>query len=166
MAEVRIALSVRDLDRADLPACRWAGSARHVQQLAEQLRRADAGEVDYLAVCTPVRLPLAVGGVDYTVKEGAGTLWQFGVHPALQSCGIGTLLIRSAEQRISDRGPARAELGVEESNPRARALYERLRYWAYGREPGSWDVEAEDGSLQRYETMCTLMRRKRLGEPA
>ncbi|WP_189914464.1 hypothetical protein [Kitasatospora xanthocidica] len=51
----------------------------------------------------------------------------------------------------------RAELGVEESNPRARALCERLGYRAFGREPDSWDVDAEDGSLQRYGTMCTLM---------
>ncbi|WP_327072778.1 GNAT family N-acetyltransferase [Kitasatospora purpeofusca] len=94
-----------------------------------------------------------------TVRPGAGTLWQLGVHPALQSCGIGTLLVRSAEQRISARGLALAELGVEESNPRARALYERLGYRAFGSELESWDVEAEDGSLRRYETLCTLMRK-------
>lgn len=50
------------------------------------------------------------------------------------------------------------ELGVEEANPRTRALYERLGYRAFGRERDSWDLEAEDGSLQRHETMCTLMR--------
>ena len=54
------------------------------------------------------------------------------VHPALQSCGIGALLIQAAEQRIRLRGLQRAELGVEDSNPRARALYERLGYAAYG----------------------------------
>ncbi|WP_405365635.1 GNAT family N-acetyltransferase [Kitasatospora sp. NBC_00039] len=159
MAEIRIVLSVRDLAQADLPSCGWAGDALHVRQLADQLRRAEAGEIDYLAVCTPVGLPVALGGVDYTVKESAGMLWQLGVHPALQSCGIGTLLIRSAEQRITARSLARAELGVEEDNPRARALYERLGYRAYGREPDSWDVEAENGSIRRYETMCTLMRK-------
>jgi ribosomal protein S18 acetylase RimI-like enzyme len=82
------------------------------------------------------------------------------VHGALQSCGIGTLLIKAAEQRIRARGLRRAELGVEESNPRARALYERLGYVAYGREPDAWDEEAPDGSISRYETMCTLMRKE------
>ncbi|NUR59521.1 MAG: GNAT family N-acetyltransferase [Catenulispora sp.] len=157
MTEITLHLSVRGLTDTDLPSCGWAGSAKHVRELVHQIRRAEAGEVDYLAVCTPVGLPVAVGGVDYTVKPGAGTLWQLSVHPALQSCGIGTLLVRSAEQRISARGLTRAELGVEESNPRARALYERLGYRAFSRELDSWDVEAEDGSLQRYETMCTLM---------
>jgi ribosomal protein S18 acetylase RimI-like enzyme len=82
------------------------------------------------------------------------------VHEALQSCGIGTILIQAAEQRIRGRSLRRAELGVEESNPRARALYERLGYVAYGREPDGWDEEAPDGSVTRYETMCTLMRKE------
>lgn len=159
MTEITLQLSVRDLTHADLPSCAWAGDALHVRQLADQIRRAEAGEIDYLAVCTPVGLPVAVGGIDYTVKPGAGEIWQLGVHPALQSCGIGTLLIRSAEQRIAARGLTRAELGVEEDNPRARALYERLGYQAYGREPDSWDVVAEDGSVRRYQTTCTLMRK-------
>jgi ribosomal protein S18 acetylase RimI-like enzyme len=48
------------------------------------------------------------------------------VQPALRSCGICTVLIQTAEQRISARGLPRAELGVEDDNPRARALYEML----------------------------------------
>ncbi|WP_030947125.1 GNAT family N-acetyltransferase [Streptomyces sp. NRRL S-646] len=159
MTDIRISLSVRDLTHEDLPSCDWSGSAMHVRQIAEQLRRAERGEVDYLAVCGPSDVPVAIGGVDYVLKSGAGTLWQLGVHPALQSCGIGTLLISSAEARITARGLAVAELGVEESNPRARALYERLGYRPYGRELDSWDVETEEGSIKRYETMCTLMRK-------
>jgi ribosomal protein S18 acetylase RimI-like enzyme len=58
---------------------------------------------------------------------------QLAVHRALQSCGIGTILIEASEQRIRARGLHRAELGAEECNPRARALYERLGYIAYGR---------------------------------
>lgn len=48
----------------------------------------------------------------------------------------------------------------EENNPRARALYERLGYVAYDRRPDSWDEQAPDGSLRRYETLCTLMRKE------
>ena len=71
----------------------------------------------------------------------------------------GPLLIAAAEQRILTRGLHRAERGVEECNPRARALYERLGYAAYGRKPEAWDGQAEDGSVRRYETVCTLMRK-------
>ena len=160
MAEVVIPLLIRDLTPEDLPSCAWWVSAWDRARLATTLERARRGEVEYLAVCPPAGLPVALGGVDYTLTSGAGTLWQLAVHGALQSCGIGTLLIEAAEQRIRARGLRRAELGVEECNPRARALYERLGYVAYGRKPEAWDEQAEDGSVRRYETVCTLMRKE------
>ncbi|MFF1464010.1 GNAT family N-acetyltransferase [Streptomyces sp. NPDC058330] len=158
-ATVTLPVSVRDLSPRDLPACTWSGSATHLRSVERELARAAAGEVDYLAVCAPVDLPVAIGGIDYRVREGAGTLWQLAVLPALQGRGLGTLLVRAAEQRVRHRGLRRAEPAVEEDNPRARALYERLGYVAYGREPDAWVEEGPDGSIRRPETMCVLMAR-------
>lgn len=110
MTEVVIPLTIRALTAADLPACGWSGSRTHLMSVSVQLERAARGEVEYLAVCPPSGLPVA--------------------------------------------------LGVEESNPRARALYERLGYDAYGREPDSWDEVGPDGKIFRYETMCTVMRKE------
>lgn len=87
---------------------------------------------------------MGLGGIDYAKTSGAGTIWMLEVHPALQSCGIGTVLIRAAEKRIHANGLHRAEFGVEVGNPRARALHERLGCRAHGREPDSWDQEAPD----------------------
>lgn len=159
MTDVVLKLSARDLLHADLASCGWAGSAHHLAGVARQLERARLGEVDYLAVCPATDIPVAKGGVDYQVKDGVGTLWQLAVQPALQSCGIGTFLVQAAELRIRNRGLRHAELGVEENNPRARALYERLGYVAYDRRPDSWEEQAPDGTLRRYETMCTLLRK-------
>lgn len=160
MTEIVIPLTIRDLTPEDLPSCAWWVSAWDRGRLGQTLERARRGDVDYLAVCPPSGLPVALGGVDYTLTPGAGTLWQLAVHGALQSCGIGTLLIGAAEQRIRARGLHRAELSVEESNPRAGALYERLGYTACGRKPEAWDEQAGDGSIRRYETVCTLMRKE------
>ena len=160
MTEVVIPLIIRDLTPGDLPSCAWSGSAVHLASIARMLERAQRGEVDYLAACPPSGLPVALGGIDYAENPGAGTLVQLVVHGALQSCGIGTILIRAAEQRILARGLHRAELGVEESNSRARALYDRLGYVTYGRAPESWDEQAPDGTVVRYETICTLMRKE------
>ncbi|WP_126639644.1 GNAT family N-acetyltransferase [Embleya hyalina] len=158
-AAVVVPVRVRDLLPRDLPACTWSGSATHLRHVERALARRAIGEVDYLAVCTPVDLPVAIGGIDYRTRRDAGTLWQLAVHPALRSCGLGTLLVRAAERRISERGLHIVELAVEEDNPRARALYERLGYAAYGRAPDAWDEEGPDGSTRRYETICVLMRR-------
>ncbi|WP_211241200.1 GNAT family N-acetyltransferase [Pseudonocardia spinosispora] len=150
-------LSVRDLRQEDLRWCSWSGTALHLWRVAGELERARTDAVDYLAVCSPADLPVAIGGVDYEVNPATGTLWQLVVHPALRSRGIGTLLIRTAEQHIVAKGLCRAELGVEESNTRARALYERLGYLSYDRKPGVREVEEPTGLIRRYETVCTVM---------
>ena len=155
MPEIVVPLTVRDLTVEDLPACVWAGSG-----VPPALERARRGEVDYLAVCPPSGQPIALGGVIYTEIPGAGVVWQLSVYPALRSCGIGTILIRALEQRIRARGLRWAELGVDENKSRPRALYERLGYVVSGREPDGWDEQAPDGSIRRYETMITLMRKE------
>jgi ribosomal protein S18 acetylase RimI-like enzyme len=158
VADIVVPLTIRDLTRADLPACAWSGSATHLVSVAAALDRAERGEVDYLCACPPSGLPVGLAGVDYARSPGAGTLWQLTVHRALQSLGIGTLLIRAAEQRIRARGLDRAELAVEQSNPRARALYERLGYVEFDRETQAWTDQTEDGRFFRYETVCALLR--------
>jgi ribosomal protein S18 acetylase RimI-like enzyme len=160
MPEVVVPLTIRDLTAEDLPSCAWLGSAPYLASVARALERARRGETDCLAVWPPSGVPVALGGVDYTKTPGAGRLQHLEVRAALRSCGIGTLLIQAAEQRIRVRGLRWAELKVEECNPRACALYERLGYLACGRGPASWDTEGEDGSLTRYETVCTLMRKQ------
>jgi ribosomal protein S18 acetylase RimI-like enzyme len=160
MPEIAMRIEVRDLGPGDLESCGWAGTATHLAAIAGALERARLGEVEYLAACPPSDLPVGLGAIDYAKTSSAGTIWMLEVHPALQSCGIGTVLIRAAEQRTRARGLHRAELGVEDINPRARALYERLGYAAYGSEPDSWDQQADDGTISHYETTLTLMRKE------
>jgi GNAT superfamily N-acetyltransferase len=160
MAEVVISLTVRDLTEEDLPACGWYGTATDLAYVAEAIQRRRRGEVDYLAVCPPSGLPVAVGGADYTKPPGAATVWQLSVQAELRSCGIGTVLIGALEQRVRARGLRWVELGVDDNSSRARALYERLGYVVSGSEIGSWDQEAADGSTTRYETRITLLRKE------
>jgi hypothetical protein len=60
-----------------------------------------------------------------------------------------------------------AELGVDDASSRPRGLYERLGYVVSGSEIGSWDVDAPDGSVTRYQTTITLLRKElpRLSPP-
>ena len=64
------------------------------------------------------------------------------------------------EQRVRTRGLAFAALGVEDNNPRARRLYERLGYQAVGRQHASWEYEDDDGALRLYETTLTILRKR------
>jgi ribosomal protein S18 acetylase RimI-like enzyme len=138
-------LEVDDLRPEDLSDIAWSGSPAHLRHVAEALDRAATGEVDYLAVRAPGGLPVAIGGVDFTVHEGAGTLWQLSTREAFRGLGLGTRLIAEAEERIRRRGLCRAMLGVEDDNARARALYERLGYRECGHERASWERETAAG---------------------
>jgi hypothetical protein len=113
LTKVVVPLTVRDLTAADLPACAWSGSAGHIRSIAMALERAERGEVDYLAVCPPSGFPVALGGVDYARNPDAGTLWQLAVHGAVQSCGIGTILIGagSCARRCRSRAPVSRPAG-------------------------------------------------------
>lgn len=156
-ARVAFPVTIRDLRHEDLEACSWSGPATHLRYISSALDRVRDGTVDYLAVCPPSGLPVAMGGVDYEVAPEFGNIWQLAVHPALQSCGLGSVLIEAAERRIVARGRHRAELAVADDNRRARALYERLGYRAYRRSTDAWDAQRPDGTVIRYETPCTLM---------
>ena len=157
MPMLTIPLEIRDLTTADLPACSWMGGRPHLVAMTTAVDRAARDEVAFLAVCGPAGVPIAAGAIDFTKRPRAGLLWMLAVHPLLQSCGIGTALIAAGEERIRAHGWDRAEISVEDINPRAQALYERLGYAAYGTEQESWDEEAPDGTVRRYDARCVTM---------
>lgn len=162
MTRIAVQVTIRDLDAGDVASLGWSGSPAHLASVRDQLGRVASGEVEYLAACLPSGMPVGKVEIDYAHGAGVGTLCQAAVHPVLQSCGIGTRLVHEAEQRITARGYTTAELAVEHDNPRARKLYERLGYVAYGNELDEWDewdAEDTDGRIVRRCTMCTLMRK-------
>lgn len=149
------ALRVDDLNRDDLARIGWSGTERHVQSVAEVLDRVEQGEAEYLAVRGPDGAPISLGAINYWEAPGVGTIFQLSTHPDLQGLGLGTALITQAEERIRRRGLQVARMGVEDDNPRARALYERLGYVPTGRRSVSWEAQRSDGSLFLYETVIT-----------
>jgi hypothetical protein len=51
-------------------------------------------------------------------------------------------------------------IGVEDNNPRARALYERLGYKECGRGEASWGEHDSEGRPFLYETELTLLKKE------
>jgi ribosomal protein S18 acetylase RimI-like enzyme len=153
-------LRVDDLTREDLSLLGWSGSATHLASVSRALDRVEAGEVEYLVARAPGGEPIAKGGIDYAEEPGVGTLWQLATAEELQGLGIGTRLIAVAEERIRKRGMHIAELAVEDNNPRARALYERLGYRAVRRKAASWAREDAAGNVSLYETELAVLRKE------
>ncbi len=153
-------LRVDDLTEADLGHIPWSGSTLHVKHVGQELVRARAGEIDYLAVRSPEGYPVSIGGIDYTKEPNGGYLWQLGTHEKLRGLGIGTYLIREAERHIATRGAAWSRLEVETDNPRAKELYERLGYEVYGTTTDSWMQLDKDGNEVQHTAECFQMRKR------
>jgi ribosomal protein S18 acetylase RimI-like enzyme len=153
-------LRVDDLTVEDLPHIRWSGSPTHIASVVRALDRVESGEVEYLAVRAPAGEPIAKCCIDYAARPNAATISQVATAEELQDRGIGTHLMAVAEERIRNRGAHVAELAVEDSNPRARALYERLGYREVRRERASWDREDPQGNVTPYQTELAVLRKE------
>ncbi len=151
---------IDDLNKNDLSLIDWSGSAAHIRNVSTQLERVKLGEAEYLAIRDSEGNPVAKGLIDHVRREGGSEIGQMATHPDLQGKGLGTLLIAEAEKRILTHGHPLALLGVEVSNTRAKKLYERLGYTAYGSETDSWIAEDETGSEQTYFADVILMRKE------
>lgn len=152
-------LVIDDLTKDDLPKITWSGTPSHIRSVDKALDRASHGDVEYLAVRAPGGLPVAKGGIDYAAHRDSGMLYQLATATPLQGLGLGTRLIAEAERRIRRRGCLWAMLGVEDENPRARALYERIGYEFWRRSHASWQQEDAQGNLQLYVTELNLLRK-------
>ena len=157
--QLSVQLTVRDVTTADLPQLEWTGGPAHRDALVEAMQLRSTGVVDFLVIELASGRLIAAGGIDFRrspINDGsAGVLWMLDVHPAWQSLGVGTTLIRGLEDRVRARGRSLARLGVEHDNPRAARLYRRLGYAEIGSALDDWPA----GEGQRYVTVCAVLER-------
>jgi ribosomal protein S18 acetylase RimI-like enzyme len=122
----------RPCEERDLTHFERFGSSHHVQYCHEQFTRGPSALVILLAVDDRDE---PVGKLHLDFEERAdrkeAVLIAAVVRPVLQGRGIGSELMRAAEDFVCVRGFGAIVLGVEHSNPRARRLYERLGYEPY-----------------------------------
>ena len=139
---------------AEVPDLGWSGDRAHL----DAIRRTVATD-EYLAVRDPAGMAVSIGAIDWRAHPRSGYIHQVVTHPALRGRGIGTALIVELQRRISARGCTWVMLAVEDENPRARALYERLGYASWGRGTDSWQVIDPDGSERTHLAPVTYLRR-------
>jgi ribosomal protein S18 acetylase RimI-like enzyme len=115
-----------DLDRFDV-----FGTPQHVDYCREEFRRGENAVA--ILVADDDGVPVGKVHLDFETRaaEREVALIAAAVVPELRSRGIGTALMAAAEELVCSRGYGAIVLGVEDSNPRARRLYERLGYDAF-----------------------------------
>lgn len=134
---------------------RWARTDLQRRHLLDALKNTG----DYLAAVLPENRIVGKIGIRYDEHPGAGTVLQFDVVDGMRGQGIGTALLRRAEQLIADHGCERVTLGVEDTNLDAIRLYGRLGYRQFDADDAEWDQESADGTIYRYRCRCLLLQR-------
>jgi ribosomal protein S18 acetylase RimI-like enzyme len=84
---------------------------------------------NYSVWSAPIRL-LALAPLERTPTPGELLLDGISVHPDARGRGIGTALLAEARALAHDYGYQRIRLAVVDTNPRARALYEKVGFVA------------------------------------
>ena len=151
---------IDDLKESDLSEIAWSGTPTHVKHVADELKRVETGEAEYIAVRGTDGKAMAIGLIDHVRYQDGSEIGQLSTDPAVQGQGLGTRLIEAAEQRIRDRGHTWAILGVEVENTRARQLYERLGYVCFKEEQDSWTAEDENGVEYLHVADAVLLRKR------
>lgn len=105
--------------------------------------------------------PLGSGVLVTGAGGGTPQLKNLNVRVAQRSRGVGSALIRAAEELCRERGAGQMEVGVGTDNPRARALYERLGYRGTGEQATVTYQYLDDAGHRRTatETSEQLVRR-------
>jgi ribosomal protein S18 acetylase RimI-like enzyme len=127
-------ITIRPCTRDDLPGLEWYGLfSAHREVFRDAFARQERGD-NLMLLAVLNGFPVGQAWIDLARHRAAsaGLLWAVRVYPFLRGMGIGTRLLRAAEEAVRARGYEWAEIGVEKSNPRARRLYERLGYRAVG----------------------------------
>ena len=124
-------VTIRPCEARDLDHFGAFGSDLHVQYCRDELAQAE--RIVILVAVSADDVP--VGKVHVHLQHTDGTVWleAAAVARPFQGQGIGTSLVRAVEALAAERGYSAVELGVEDSNPRARRLYERLGYRSIAR---------------------------------
>ncbi|MCK2221656.1 GNAT family N-acetyltransferase [Actinomadura sp. ATCC 31491] len=158
-------LDIREADHADLPAITEA--LRQEAYFADRLARQAEGHGRLLVAWQDGRV---VGNVylwlapaeEARLREllpRVPLLTHLEVVPERRDQGIGTRLVRAAEDRLRALGHRRVALGVNLGNDRAHHLYRRLGYaeWAHGELATTETVYHPDGKRESRPEICRIL---------
>ena len=164
----RSGLEIRPCRQDELRLLEWSGAyAEHRQIIEDTFARQVAGEA-LMLLAVADDFPVAQVWLDFErpAQPDTALLWALRTHPQVQGRGIGSRLVRRAEDIAARRGKRAVELGVEKQNVRARRFYERLGYARVGEVEETCRYRSPDGEEREWTVDQWKLRRKVIGPPA
>jgi ribosomal protein S18 acetylase RimI-like enzyme len=160
-------VAVRLCHDEDLRRLEWFGLYSHHRQIFDEAFARQLRDENIMLVADLHGFPIGQAWIDLTKRqaEAVGYIWAVRVFPFLRNMGIGTLLMRAAERVLSGRAISVAEVGVEQSNPQARRLYERLGYTMYTQLTEEYGYTTPEGVHTRQVVDQWILRKRLDGPP-
>lgn len=164
---VQLKVTIRKLQRDDLPKLEWYGEFKHYRYL---FLRSYQGQVD------GNRLMLVADVNDYPVgrlfiqfnspsskfSDGhtKAYLYSFHMMEMFRGQGIGTRLIHAAETILRKRKFQYAIIAVAKDNEGALRLYQGQDYVIYGEDKGKWQYYDHRRRVRQVHEPCWLLEKK------
>jgi ribosomal protein S18 acetylase RimI-like enzyme len=158
---------VRPLREGELEALEWEGIYTKYRRIYSQtyndvlrgqrLMLVAAAEA---VLVGQIFIQLSSSESNYADGYSRAYLYSLRVRPEWQGQGLGTRLIRAAEDALRARGFTLAVIAAGKDNPGARRLYERLGYQAFAEDPGVWYFVDPSGKRQSVEEPCWLLEKR------
>jgi ribosomal protein S18 acetylase RimI-like enzyme len=164
-----VTFQIRALEITDLPALEWGGEYAHFRLLFRQayldmqagsrllLVMVDLAKDDIVG---QIFLQFSSSDARFADGRGRGYLYALRMKPHYRRQGLGTKLIRTAEDALRSMGMRVVSIGVAKDNEGARALYERLGYSVLADLPGEWSYIDHLGHTQKVLEPAWLMEKR------
>ncbi|SMH59601.1 GNAT family N-acetyltransferase [Azospirillum agricola] len=146
-----LTVAIRPARADDLPVLEWFGlHTAHREIIGNAFRMQERG-VGAMLLAEVNGFPAGQICVDFMRKRhlGRATLWALRVFQPFRGAGLGSRLMRAAEEVVAERGGGVAELGVDRDNAGVLPFYDRLGYLRCGTERGHFSYHTPDGVLVR-----------------
>ena len=167
-------VDIRHLRQSDLPALEWEGEytifrrmfkqayqdtrrGRGLMWVAEYLPDAHLVGQVFIQLHSLVRPEIADG-------FSKAYLYSVRVRSRYHGQGLGTRLMRVAENDLRRRGYQIVHLNVAQDNQKGFRFYRKLGYQTFGHDPGQWSYIDHEG-VRRYVDEPAWRMEKRLGPP-
>jgi ribosomal protein S18 acetylase RimI-like enzyme len=162
--QLSMIVSFRLAERLDLPKLEWGGEYTHFRRVFQQA---------YADQMAGHRLMLIAEMNDYPIGQifiqldsfddrtnafgKRGYFYSLRVMTPFQRRGLGTALIREAEQYLIERNYDSVSIAAAKDNPDARRLYERLGYRVYTEDSGRWSYTDHEGRTRHVYEPCYML---------
>jgi GNAT superfamily N-acetyltransferase len=161
---LEIDVNFRFAEREDLPKLEWYGEYTHFRRVFQ--RAFDDQQIGRRLMLLAVVNNWPIGQVFIQLENlddvysGSGKrayLYSLRVMDAFQRRGIGTALIREAEEILVARDYRSLSIAAAKENPGARRLYERYGFRVFLEDAGRWSYVDHEGKTRHVVEPCWVL---------